>query len=173
LPSRWIGVLPLVLTALPVSGDDGPSTRPIPSEVVAYVQRTGDRAQVPEVVQSLASRLRKRSLPPKGPPTVIFYSDPGSTPPDMLFWEVRIPIGDIPPRQPGDDLPVLRSEAIARAACILRVARPGEPGPEVRTLRAWMKDQGLQVNGPWMEVHRDLPLDGAGPMELCFPVIPR
>jgi hypothetical protein len=36
-----------------------------------------------------------------------------------------------------------------------------------------MKDQGLQVNGPWMEVHRDLPLDGAGPMELCFPVIPR
>ncbi|MGD8377924.1 MAG: hypothetical protein PVF68_17480, partial [Acidobacteriota bacterium] len=136
MPSRWIGVLPLVLTALPVSGDDGPSTRPIPSEVVAYVQRTGDRAQVPEVVQSLASRLRKRSLPPKGPPTVIFYSDPGSTPPDMLFWEVRIPIGEIPPPQPGDDLRFLRSEAIARAACILRVARPGEPGPEVRALRA-------------------------------------
>jgi hypothetical protein len=104
---------------------------------------------------------------------VIFYSDPGSTPADMLFWEVRIPIGEIPPPQPGDDLRFLRSEAIARAACILRVARPGEPGPEVRALRAWMKDQGLQVNGPWMEVHRALPVDGAGSMELCFPVIPR
>lgn len=153
-----------------------PALESLPSGTVAYLQRTGDRADVPASIGELLAWARTEGVEADGPPTAIFYSDPAGTPPEMLFWEVRLPIavsGSLEPRRAGE-IRVLRTEAVVRAACIVRRGRPGDGGPDLVAFRDWMKRRGLEINGPRIETYLDdLAEDGAVRLRLCFPVIQR
>jgi effector-binding domain-containing protein len=151
-----------------------PSLEALPSETVAYLQRTGDAAGVPASIRDLLAWAAGREVEASGPPTAIFYSDPAETPPQMLFWEVRLPVPPGQPDRSGNEVRVLRTEGVPRAACVRRRARPGEAGPEVAGLREWVKRQGLEVNGPRHETYLAETDDGAAvPMRVCFPVLQR
>lgn len=167
----------LLLTLVPwgtAASQPHPVLESLPSERVAYLQRSGDRAGVPEAIREVVRWVGEKGLSVEGSPTAIFYADPGTTPPAMLFWEVRVPVSG--PARPGreDEVRYLSTEAVESAACIHRSGKPGDGGPDLEALQRWMRSEGLQVNGPRIEnylgeVHEGEPVD----TRLCFPVIQR
>ncbi len=143
----------------------------LPSQDVAYLQRTGGPEEVPDALRVLARWAADQGVEVTGGPIAIFYSEPSRTPANMLFWEVRLPIGSRPTSRRGDEVRTLRTEAVGRAACVKRVARPGGGGPDVDALRRWIRNEGLLVNGPRIEIYSASPTGNGIETRLCFPVV--
>ena len=178
---QWLRWLPLGIagaTLLPAAAPSpgGFEIVPLEPQVVAYVQRTGSARGIGDAIQELRAWAEKEGVPVAGPASILFYTDPDSTPDATLFWEARLPLTLERPRAtppPAGGVGVIRSERIRTAACVEQRSVPGGRSAGPGSLREWVRGKGYAVNGPRIETY----LDGLGGdatqavrMRLCLPV---
>lgn len=153
--------------------DSGVSLRDESPRSVAYLERQGPYAGVPDAITALVQHLQRHRMAPGGPPIGVFYTDPEVVPEEDAQWEVRMALAKPAPESPpGEDGVGVRRQPSRTVAVIVHIGPYSAVGPTYASTRRWIEDHGYTVVGPPEEAYLSPPETPEGEIrtEIRFPV---
>lgn len=144
----------LFLNAYPgnLASDEEISVKDISPFTYCSLSHKGPYSDIEKVIGMLIQTMQSQNISPMGPMMGIFYSDPETTKPEDLEWEVGFPI--TPQALPQSPLQKKQWDFPLVAVALHR--GPYEKTPEtIAKILEWVHTNGYAAAGPVMERYLD------------------
>ncbi|MFQ5924613.1 MAG: GyrI-like domain-containing protein [Dehalococcoidia bacterium] len=137
---------------------------------VAFLSMKGPFTQMEEAFGKLFDWIVEKGYAPAGPPSGMYFNDPGQVPEEELLWEFQCPIGgEISTSGPDDrGLGIKRLEAV-EVASTMHKGPFHEVGKTYGALAGWIMENGYEIVGPAEEIYFSEP-EKTPPQELLTEV---